>query len=84
MTPPDELLIAQTRLANAKAATLELDYQERVRTLRSTADTWKHIQRFAEAMRAILINDHHLRTLWLNEIESQMTFSRTLLEDPKV
>ena len=80
----NELTTATTRLRNAKAALLEMDFDERVKTLRSTADTWKHIQRFAEAMRAILINDHHLRTLWLNEIESQMTFSRTLLEDPKV
>ena len=80
----NELTTATTRLRNAKAALLEMDFDERVKTLRSTADTWKHIQRFAEAMRAILINDHHLRTLWLNEIESQMTFSRTLLENPKI
>ena len=84
MTPPDELTNATTRLRNAKAATLELDYQERVKTLRSTADTWKHIQRFGEAMKNIPITGMSERILWLNEISSQMEFSRTLLEDPKV
>ena len=84
MTPPDELTNATTRLRNAKAATLELDYQERVKTLRSTADTWKHIQRFAEAMRNIPIAGMHERKLWLDEIASQLDFSRTLLEDPQV
>ena len=84
MTQNDSLTTATTRLRNAKAAILELDYQERVKTLRTVSDCLRHIQRFGEAMRAICINDHHLRTLWLNEIESQMDFSRKLLEDPKV
>jgi hypothetical protein len=84
MTPPDELLIAQSRLANAQAALLELDHAERVKTLRSTADAWKHIQRFAEAMKSVPIAGMHERTLWLNEISSQMDFSRTLLEDHRV
>ena len=84
MKQNDELLIAQSRLANAQSALLELDYQERVKTLRSVSDCLRHIQRFGEAMRAICINDHHLRTLWLAEIESQLDFSKKLLEDPKV
>ena len=84
MTPPDELTTAQARLANAQAALLELDLAERTKTLRSTADTWKHIQRFADAMRSVPIVGMSERTLWLSEIISQMEFSRTLLEDPKV
>ena len=84
MTPNDELLIAQSRLANAQSALLELDYQERVKMLRSVDDCLRHFQRFAEAMRNIPIVGMHERTIWLREISSQMEFSRTLLEDPKV
>ena len=84
MTPNDELLIARARLCNAQAQLLELDIAERTRMLRSVSDCLRHIQRFGEAMRAICINDHHLRTLWLAEIESQLDFSKKLLEDHKV
>ena len=80
----NELTTATIRLHNAKAALLELDCQERSKTLRKTDDVWKHIQRFGEAMRNVPIIGMNERNLWLNEIESQMTFSRTLLEDPKV
>ena len=79
-----ELTTATTRLRNARAALLELNYQERVKTLRSTADCWRHIQRFGDAMKNVPIAGMHERILWLAEIQSQMEFSRTLLEDPRV
>ena len=84
MTPNDELLIAQSRLCNAQAQLLELDHAERTKTLRSVDDCLRHFQRFAEAMRNIPITGMSERTIWLDEIDSQMEFSRTLLEDPKV
>ena len=80
----DELAIAQARLATAQAALLELDHQERVKTVRSTADCWKHIVRFSDAMKSVPIVGFNERTLWMNEIHSQMEFSRTLLQDQKV
>ena len=80
----NELTTATTRLQNAKAALLELDHQERVKTVRSTADCWKHIVRFADAMKSVPIVGFNERTLWMNEIHSQMEFSRTLLQDQKV
>ena len=79
-----ELAISTTRLQNAKAALLELDHQERSKTVRFTADCWKHIVRFADAMKSVPIVGMHERNIWLNEIESQMEFSRTLLQDCKV
>ena len=84
MDHTDSLTTATTRLRNAQAQLLELDYQERVKMLRSVDDCLRHFQRFGEAMRNICINDHNLRTLWLQEIDAQMTFSRKLLEDPQV
>jgi len=84
MTPQDELTRAKARLANAQAALLELDYQERSKTVRCTADTWRHIQRFGEAMKSVKIVGMHERKLWLDEIESQMEFSKQFLEDCKV
>lgn len=84
MTPPDELLIAQARLANAQAALLELDYAERTKSLRKTDDVWRHIQRFGDSMLSVPIAGFNERTLWLNEIDSQMKLSKTFLEDSKV
>ena len=80
----NELTIAQARLANAQASLLELDYQERVKTLRSTADVWRHLQRFGDAMLSVPIVGFNERTLWLNEIDSQMKLSKQFLEDSKV
>ena len=80
----DELTTAQARLANAKAALLELDLAERLKTVRSTADCWRHIQRFGDAMKSVPIVGFNERNLWMNEIDSQMEFSRTLLHDCKV
>ena len=79
-----ELTISTTRLQNAKAALLELDHQERVKTVRSTADCWRHIQRFADAMKSVPIVGFNERTLWMNEIDSQLKLSKQFLEDPKV
>ena len=84
MTPPDELSIAQARLANAQASLLELDYQERCKTLRKTDDVWRHIQRFGDAMLSVPIVGFREKTIWLNEIDSQMKLSKTFLEDSKV
>jgi len=80
----NELSIATTRLRNAQAALLELDLAERSKTVRSVDDTWRHIQRFGEAMKSVPIVGFNERNIWLNEIESQMEFSRTLLQDCKV
>ena len=79
----NELTIATTRLRNAKAALLELDHAERVKTVRSVEDCWKHIQRFADAMRNVPIIGMAERKLWLDEIASQLEFSKTLLQDQK-
>ena len=79
-----ELAISTTRLQNAKAALLELDHQERSKTVRFTADCWKHIVRFADAMKSVPIVGMHERNIWLNEIDSQLKLSKQFLEDPKV
>ena len=79
-----ELAIAKARLQNAKAALLELDHAERSKTVRSVDDTWRHIQRFGDAMLSVKIVGFNERNLWMNEIHSQMEFSRTLLHDCKV
>ena len=84
MDHTDSLTTATTRLRNAQAQLLELDYQERVKMLRSVDDCLRHFQRFGEAMRNVPIVGMHERTIWLNEIASQLDLSRTLLEDPQV
>ena len=80
----NELTTATTRLRNARAALLELDFAERTKTVRSTADCWKHIVRFADAMKSVPIVGMNERTLWMNEIDSHMKLSKQFLEDPKV
>ena len=84
MTPNDELSISQARLANAKAALLELDFAERTKMLRSVDDCLRHIVRFAEAMKSVPIHGMNERKLWLDEIASQLDFSKTLLKDKDV
>ena len=84
MTQNDELSTARARLCNAQAQLLELDHAERTKTLRSVSDCLRHIVRFAEAMKSVPIHGMNERKLWLDEIASQLDFSRTLLEDPQV
>ena len=79
----NELTNAQARLCNAQASLLELDYAERMKSLRKTDDVWRHIQRFGDAMLSVKIVGFNERNLWLNEIDSQMKLSKQFLEDPK-
>ena len=75
------LTVATTRLRNARARLLELDIAEREKTLRSTEDCWAHISRFGLAMKDVRISSMAERTIWMEEIEKQMNFSRELLEE---